>query len=102
MDDSLSPDPAAQPSPARATAFDRLSRQLARLLDADLILPQEGVSLLETIDRARRCDHAGDRQAARRHLTCLQRAIEALVHSGRLEEPLGRPALQSVRHMLGE
>jgi hypothetical protein len=91
MDDSLTPNRAADATPARATEFDRLSRLIERLQDADLLLPEEGAALLDAIEQARGFDHVGDREAAWRHLTRLQRAMEALVHRGRLEEGLGRP-----------
>jgi hypothetical protein len=95
--DSFIPDRAAGATPARATEFDRLYRLIEGLLDADMLLPEEGGALLEALDRARRCHREGDLKAAHRHWLRLGRAIESLVENGRLEGAHGRAVLVLVR-----
>jgi sec-independent protein translocase protein TatA len=97
MADSFIPDRAAGAAPARATEFDRLYRLIEGLLDADILLPEEGGALLEAIDRAHRCHREGDREAAHRHWLRLGLAIESLVENGRLEAAHGRAAIALVR-----
>jgi hypothetical protein len=95
--DSFIPDRAAGATPARATELDRLYRLIEGLLDADILLPEEGRALLEAIDRARRCHREGDLEAAHRHWLRLGLAIQSLVENGRLKEAHGRAALAIVR-----
>jgi hypothetical protein len=95
--DSFIPDRAAGATPAPATEFDRLYRLIEGLLDADILLPEEGGALLEALDRARRCHREGDREAAHRQWLRLGLAIQSLVENGRLEEAYGRAALALVR-----
>jgi hypothetical protein len=97
--DSFIPDRAAGATPARATEFDRLYRLIEGLLDADILLAEEGGALLEAIDQAHRCHREGDREAAHRQWLRLGLAIESLVENGRLEEAHGRAALALVRQM---
>jgi hypothetical protein len=97
--DSFIPDRAAGATPARATEFDRLYRLIEGLLDADILLAEEGGALLEALDRARQCHREGDLEAAHRHWIRLGRAIESLVENSRLEEAPGRAALALVRQM---
>jgi hypothetical protein len=88
--------PAAGSTPAPATEFDRLYRLIEGLLDADILLAEEGGALLEAIELARRCHREGDLEAADRHRIGLGRAIESLVQNGRLGETQGRTALALV------
>src|SRR5262249_48519856 len=97
--DSFIPDRVTGVAPARATELDRLYRLIEGLLDADMLLAEEGGALLEAIDRAHRCHREGDPEAAHRHWTRLDVAIESLVENGRLEEAQGRAALALVRQM---
>ena len=100
MADSFIPDRAAGATPARATEFDRLYRLIEGLLDADILLPEEGRALLEAIDRAHRCHSEGDLEAAHRYWLRLVVAIASLVENGRLEEAHGRAALAILRQTL--
>jgi hypothetical protein len=88
--------------PSCASAIDRLRRLVGGLLDADILLPEEGGALLEMIEAALQCHGDGDLRAARRHATQLGRAIEALVRSGAIEEAAGREALAASHKAFGD
>jgi hypothetical protein len=55
------------------------------MIDADLLLAEEGGALLAEIAAAGRAEDAGDAAALRRHLEGFLRALEALTRSRELE-----------------
>jgi hypothetical protein len=93
MDELISPNPAAESTPAAASTFDHLYRWVEGLLDAEILLAEEGTPILKTVDLARRHQHKGEVEATRRHTARVVQAIEGLVGSGLLGEAHGRMAL---------
>jgi hypothetical protein len=101
MVDPIRPNPAVL-TPAPAPTFDQLHRWVEGLLDGEILLAEEGVSLLESIALARRHQQAGEVEATRRYTTRVVQAIEKLVGSGFLGEAHGRVALALASPLLGD
>ena len=85
---------------SRAAEFARLSLIVERLLDADLLLAEEGGALLAEIEAARQSLGEDDEAAVGWHTANFLRALEALVRSGRLGEEHGRAVIEGARRML--
>jgi hypothetical protein len=70
------------------------------LIDADLLLAEEGRGLLRVIDAARRALDRGATEDSCRHTGRFVRAMEAIVRDGRLDAAHGGAALAAARRML--
>ena len=79
--------------------FDRLALLVRRILDADLLLEEEGAALLAESDAACRSLEEGNEAAARERAAQLARNLEALVSSGRLAAADARGALEVARRI---
>jgi len=71
----------------------RLSLLVQRMLDADLLLEEQGAALLAESDAARRSLEAGDTTATRRHIERLAQFTEALVEANALAREDVQPVL---------
>ena len=67
-----------------AADFNGLSLLVRRLLDAELLLEDDGAALLAESDAARRSFEAGNAHTARRHIERLARFTAALVATNAL------------------
>jgi hypothetical protein len=85
---------------SRAAECARLSLIIERWLDADLLLVEEGETLLAEITATHRALEGGDVEAIHRHTRQFLLAVEALVGSGRLGEGHRCPALAAARGLL--
>ena len=74
--------------------FDRLSLLVRRILDAELLLEEEGAALLAESDAAGRSLEAGEKEAARRHVERLARFTAALVETNALARTDGQAVPQ--------
>src|SRR5262245_63910740 len=72
-------------------------RLLQRLLDAEILLPEEVEPLLAGAEAAVRSRIQGDEEAARPHLERLAREGEALVRAGLLDAADGCALAQAIR-----
>jgi hypothetical protein len=102
MNNWIDPNPAPEATPPDAAKLVHLYRMVEGLLDADLLLAEEGGTLLKAITAARRARDRGDVAAARRHTTRFVLAMEGLVRDGLLDEAHGRGALEAARRMLND
>jgi hypothetical protein len=85
---------------SRAAECARLSLIVERWLDADLLLAEEGGTLLAALRAAGRALEEGDEAAVGSHLARLVRTLEALTQSRTLATAEGRAALDTARQML--
>jgi hypothetical protein len=102
MENPISVDQATDSTPISASTFDSLYRWVEGLLDAGILLAEEGIAILNSIDLARRHHREGDLEATRRHRTRVVQAVEGLVRSGLLGEAHGRMALALTGPLLQE
>jgi hypothetical protein len=102
MNDRSTPHTAPDANSPSAADFARLHRIVEGLIDADLLLPEDGGTLLEVIEAAHRSLDGGAAGASRQHTRRIVLAIEALVQSGTLDEAHGRTALETARRMLND
>jgi hypothetical protein len=100
MNDPSAPNLAMDATPPGAAKFGRLFRLVEGLIDADLLLFDDGEALLAEIEVAGRALEEGDAAAVARHLARFIRTMTALMQSGLLEEAHGRAALEGARRML--
>src|SRR5437773_1626236 len=100
MNDRNTPNPVPDATPPDAAELVHLCRMVERLLDADLILAQDGEALLEAVAAACRSHGDGDIEAVCRHTARLLRALETLITSRELDAEDGRPALAAARQIL--
>jgi hypothetical protein len=100
MNDPSAANPAMDATPNCSAKLTRLSLMVQRLLDADLLLVEEGEALLAEIAAADRAVAGGNETAVRRHLRRFVRTLEALMGSQMLDVAGGRAALGAARRML--
>src|SRR5262245_2735264 len=77
-----------------AADIDRLALLVRRLLDAELLLDEEGAALLAASDAAGRSFAAGEAAATRRHVERLAQFTAALVDTNALARTDGQAVLQ--------
>ena len=77
-----------------------LSLLAGRMLDAELLLEEQGAALLAETDAARRSLEAGDAKATRRHIERLAQFTEALVEANALAPEDGQPVLRFTQSIL--
>jgi len=80
--------------PTLLADFTRLVLLVQRLLDAELLLEEEGAALLAESDAARRSLEAGEKEAARRHIERLAQFTAALMATNALAHTDGQAVLQ--------
>lgn len=100
MSDPMPPKLATDASVSSATEFARLHRIVQGLIDADLLLAEEGCGLLKVIDAAHWARDRGAAEDSRWHTRRFVRTMEALVRDGRLDAAHAGAALAAARGML--
>jgi hypothetical protein len=81
-------------------AIGPLRRQLQGLIDADLILPEDGQWLMAALDRTLQGVAAADLQASRSDLQGFIERLEGLIQSGDLQAATGDPPVEIARALL--
>ena len=78
----------------------RLTRTVQRLMDADLVLPDEAGALVEEIEASARSPDEAVSERARENDEPLYLTLEALVRTDRLDASIGEKAQAIVRRIL--
>jgi hypothetical protein len=86
----------------RAEKFARFSLMVERLLDAELLLEEEGAVLLAETEAARQSLDRGEMETARWHVEHVALFTEALVQSALLPVAEGRAVLETARQILAD
>jgi hypothetical protein len=81
-------------------AIGRLRRQVQGLIDADLILPQDGEWLMAALERTGQDLAAADLRASRSDLQDFIERLAGLIRSGGLEAAAGDPPVEEARGVL--
>jgi hypothetical protein len=76
-------------------AMDRLQKQLQGLVDADLVLPEDGQWLLAALEQALAGLTGQDRKAARAGIAAFVGRVESLIATGSLAAADGQPPLEA-------
>jgi hypothetical protein len=102
MEYSITPNRGPHAGVPSAEELTQLARLVRGMVDADLLLAEDGGALLRSIETARVSLDEGDLEAAHRHLRQFCQEMQALAQSGRLKETDGHAALASARRILGD
>lgn len=83
-------------------ALHHLALLLQRLLDAELLLEEDGALLLTETAAARRSLETGDTEAAHQHIERLAQRAETLMEDGALDITNGRTVIETARKIAAE
>jgi hypothetical protein len=75
-------------------AIGRLHQQIQGLIDADLILPEDGQWLMATLAQVSRPPASADLPAFRSHLQGFIERLNSLIHTGIIEAATGQPPVE--------
>jgi hypothetical protein len=81
-------------------AIGRLRQQLQGLIDADLILPEDGQWLMASLERTFQRLTAADAQASRSDMRGFIERLQVLIQTGILETDAGEPPVETAHVIL--
>jgi hypothetical protein len=83
-------------------ALHHLALLVQRLLDAELLLEEDGAILLTETEATRRSLEAGDREVAHQHIERLTQRAKALIEDGALDTTNGHALIEAARHIVAK